>query len=550
MWSFLERLLDSSTFSPHGICLLWEPELIWLHVISDAIIAASYFSIPFALAILVSKRRDFQFGWMAWPFAAFILACGLTHVFSIYTLWVPIYGLEGLLKALTAVASIFTAVLLWPLIPLILAIPTEAQLREAHVALAEEERQRQRSEFLLERFREAEANESKIRQAQKMEAVGQLTGGIAPDFNNILTVITGTIDILAEAVTHNRQLTEITSLIRDAAERGASLTRHLLAFARKQPLQPSDVDVNALMVDTIELLRPTIGDHVDIDFHSAPDLPRALVDGNQLVTAIINLALNARDAMPKGGRLTIETRTAELKPSDVNGHDGLAAGDYVAIALTDNGRGIAEADLAKVFEPFFTTKDVGKGTGLGLSMVYGFVRQSNGHVVLDSEVGRGTRVMLYLPRAAVVSPAAVPERRQPDARGAREIVLVVEDDKLVRSYVLTQIESLGYTTLSANDGREALAVLDSGAPIDLLFTDVIMPGAMNGRDLATEARKRRPSLRVLFTSGYTDDAIDQDGKLEQGILFLAKPYSRAELARMLRVALREDEAVIAQEPAA
>ncbi|WP_342712953.1 ATP-binding protein [Bradyrhizobium sp. B124] len=541
--------MDSSTFSPHGICLLWEPELIWLHVISDAIIAASYFSIPFALAILVSKRRDFQFGWMAWPFAAFILACGLTHVFSIYTLWVPIYGLEGIVKALTAVASIFTAVLLWPLIPKILAIPTEAQLREAHVALAEEGRQRQRSEVLLERFREAEVNESRIRQAQKMEAVGQLTGGIAHDFNNIPTVITGTIDILAEAVAHNRQLTEITSLIRDAAERGASLTRHLLAFARKQPLQPSDVDVNALMVDTIELLRPTIGDHVDIDFRPAPDLPRALVDSNQLVTTIINLALNARDAMPKGGRLRIETRTAELKPSDVHGHDGLAAGDYVAIALIDNGQGIAEADLAKVFEPFFTTKDVGKGTGLGLSMVYGFVKQSNGHIALDSEVGRGTRVMLYLPRAAVLSPAVLPERRQPEVRGAQEIVLVVEDDRLVRSYVLTQIESLGYTTLSANNGGEALAVLDSGAPVDLLFTDVIMPGAMNGRELATEAERRRPGLRVLFTSGYTDDAIDQDGKLEQGILFLAKPYSRAQLARMLRVALRAEEAVIAREPA-
>ncbi|WP_050421946.1 ATP-binding protein [Bradyrhizobium tropiciagri] len=549
MWSFLERLLDSSTFSPHGICLLWEPELIWLHVISDAIIAASYFSIPFALAILVSKRRDFQFGWMAWPFAAFILACGLTHVFSIYTLWVPIYGLEGLLKALTAIASIFTAVLLWPLIPRILAIPTEAQLREAHVALAEEGRQRQHSEFLLERFREAEVNESKIRQAQKMEAVGQLTGGIAHDFNNILTVITGTIDILAEAVTHNRQLAEITALIRDAAERGASLTRHLLAFARKQPLQPSDVDVNALMVDTIELLQPTIGDHVDIDFRPMPDLPRALVDSNQLVTAIINLALNARDAMPKGGRLRIETRTAELKPSDVHGHDGLAAGDYVAIALIDNGQGITEADLAKVFEPFFTTKDVGKGTGLGLSMVYGFVKQSNGHIVLDSELGRGTRVMLFLPRAAAVSPAAVPELRQPEARGAREIVLVVEDDRLVRSYVLTQIESLGYTTLAANSGAEALAVLDSGAPVDLLFTDVIMPGAMNGRDLATEAERRRPGLRVLFTSGYTENAIDQDGKLEQGILFLGKPYSRAQLARMLRVALRERQTRLAQEPA-
>ncbi|MCC8940549.1 response regulator [Bradyrhizobium sp. Arg68] len=549
MWSFLERLLDSSTFSPHGICLLWEPELIWLHVISDAIIAASYFSIPFALAIVVSKRRDFQFGWMAWLFAAFILLCGLTHVFAIYTLWIPIYGLEGLLKAMTAIASIFTAVLLWPLIPKILAIPTEQQLREAHVALAEEGRQRQRQEFLLQRFREAEANESKIRQAQKMEAVGQLTGGIAHDFNNILTVITGTIDILAEAVTHNRQLVEITGLIRDAADRGASLTRHLLAFARKQPLQPTDVDVNALMVDTIELLRPTIGDQVEIDFRPAAGLPRALVDSNQLVTAIINLALNARDAMPKGGRLRIETGTAELKAADVHGHDRLAAGDYVAITLVDNGQGIAEADLAKVFEPFFTTKDVGKGTGLGLSMVYGFVKQSNGHIVLDSEVGRGTSVVLYLPRAAVISPAVAPERRQPNQRGAQEIVLVVEDDRLVRTYVLAQIESLGYTTLSASNGTEALAVLDSGAPVDLLFTDVIMSGAMNGRELATEALRRRPALRVLFTSGYTENAFDHDGRLDEGILFLAKPYSRAELARMLRIALREQETAAARVPA-
>ena len=549
MWSFLERLLDSSTFSPHGICLLWEPELIWLHVMSDAIIAASYFSIPFALAIVVSKRRDFRFGWMAWPFATFILACGLTHVFSIYTLWVPIYGIEGLLKALTAIASIVTAALLWPLIPKVLAIPTEAQLREAHVALAEEGRQRQRSEVQLQRFREAEANESKIRQAQKMEAVGQLTGGIAHDFNNILTVITGTIDILADAVTHNRQLAEITGLIREAAERGASLTRHLLAFARRQPLQPTDVDVNALIVDAIDLLRPTIGDHVDIDFRPAPGLPRALVDSNQLVTAIINLALNARDAVRKGGTLRIETCAAELKPADVHGHDGLVAGDYVAITLIDNGEGIAEADLAKVFEPFFTTKQVGKGTGLGLSMVYGFVKQSNGHIVLDSEVGRGTRVALYLPRAAVTSQAVLAQPRQPDLRGAQEIVLVVEDDRLVRSYVLTQIESLGYTTLSASNGPEALAVLESGAPVDLLFTDVIMPGLMNGRELATEAERRRPGLRVLYTSGYTENAIDHDGKLDEGILFLAKPYSRAELARMLRVALREGDVEVTREKA-
>jgi signal transduction histidine kinase/CheY-like chemotaxis protein len=543
MWSFLERLLDSSTLSPHGICLLWEPELIWLHVISDAIIAASYFSIPFALAIVVSKRRDFQFGWVAWLFAAFILACGLTHVFSIYTLWVPIYGIEGILKALTAIASIFTAVLLWPLIPKVLAIPTEAQLREAHIALEEEGRQRQRSELQLQRFREAEVNENKVRQAQKMEAVGQLTGGIAHDFNNLLTVITGTIDILAEAVAKDRQLSEIAGLIRDAADRGASLTRHLLAFARKQPLRPTDVDVNELMASTVELLRPTIGDQVELDFRPQDGLPSALVDSHQLATAIINLALNARDAMPKGGRLVIETRTARLEPADVHGYEGLTAGDYVAIAVSDTGHGIAEDDLAKVFEPFFTTKEVGKGTGLGLSMVYGFVRQSNGHITIESEAGKGTRVMLYLPQATASSQPAPGDRQLlQSAKGAQEIVLVVEDDKLVRSYVLAQIESLGYTTLSASNGPEALSVLDSGTPVDLMFTDVIMPGRMNGRELATEALKRRPGLRVLFTSGYSENAIDQDGKLEDGILFLGKPYSRAELARMLQVALREDEA--------
>ena len=234
MWAFLERLLDSSMFSPHGICLLWEPELIWLHVVSDAVIAASYFSIPFALAIVVSKRRDFQFGWIGRSFAAFIMACGLTHIFSIYTLWVPVYGIEGIVKAITAIASIVTAVILWPLIPKIIAIPSSAQLRQAYVALEEEGKQRRGAETLLQRFRETEATEMQIRQAQKMEAVGQLTGGIAHDFNNILTVITGTIEILADAVADRPELAGIAKLIDDAASRGAALTQHLLAFARKQ----------------------------------------------------------------------------------------------------------------------------------------------------------------------------------------------------------------------------------------------------------------------------------------------------------------------------
>ncbi len=399
MWSFLERLLDSSTLSPHGICLLWEPELIRLHVLSDAVIATSYFSIPFALAILVSKRRDFQFGWVAWAFATFILACGLTHVFSIYTLWVPIYGIEGIVKAITAAASIVTAVMLWPLIPRILAIPTTEQLREAYVALEEEGKQRRASETLLQRFRETEATETQIRQAQKMEAIGQLTGGIAHDFNNILTVITGTIEILGEEVADHQDLAEIAKLIADAAARGAGLTRHLLAFARKQPLQPMDVDVNLLMLDAIELLKPTIGALVHIDFVPGREVSAALVDPNQLTTAVLNLALNARDAMPKGGNLTIKTGNIELSDEDVKTCDGLAAGGYVTISLSDTGHGIAKSDLQKVVEPFFTTKEVGKGTGLGLSMVYGFVKQSGGHIAIESEKGRGTTVWIYLPEA-------------------------------------------------------------------------------------------------------------------------------------------------------
>jgi signal transduction histidine kinase/CheY-like chemotaxis protein len=540
MSSFLERLGDSSTLSPHGICLLWEPELIWLHVLSDAVIAASYFSIPFALAIIVSKRRDFQFGWVAWAFATFILACGLTHIFSIYTLWVPIYGIEGIVKAITAAASIVTAVMLWPLIPKVLAIPSAEQLHEAHVALEEEGKQRRASETLLQRFQEMEATETQIRQAQKMEAIGQLTGGIAHDFNNILTVITGTIEILGEGVADRPDLTEIAKLIADAAARGAGLTRHLLAFARKQPLQPIDVDVNQLMLDTIELLRPTIGGLVRIDFVPGRQVSAALVDPNQLTTAVLNLALNARDAMPHGGDLTIKTGNIALSGDDVKTFDGLAPGEYVTISLSDTGHGIAGPDLHKVFDPFFTTKEVGKGTGLGLSMVYGFVKQSGGHIAIESEKGRGTTVWIYLPKAEGAMVPVADQRISESPKGGHGKILVVEDDSLVRAYVVAQIQSLGYTTLSASDAQEALSVLRSSDPVDLLFTDVIMPGSMNGRELSIEALKLRPTLKVLYTSGYTENAIGEDGRLDPDVLLLAKPYSRADLARMIRLAMRVD----------
>ena len=380
------------------------------------------------------------------------------------------------------------------------------------------------------------AAEERFRQAQKMEAVGQLTGGVAHDFNNILTVITGTIEILADAVADKPQLAAIAKMIDEAAERGADLTRHLLAFARKQPLQPRETDVNELLLEASKLLRPTLGERIEIQAMLDEKVSAAHVDPNQLTTAILNLALNARDAMGGGGKLVLETRNVILDENYAKAHNEVTPGPYVLIAVSDTGSGIPAHLLDKVIEPFFTTKEVGKGTGLGLSMVYGFVKQSNGHIKIYSEEGHGTSIKIYLPPAVAgvdAVPAAEPERLE----GGHEVVLVVEDDPLVRNYVVAQVQSLGYATLSASNAAEAMAVLDNVKHIDLLFTDVIMPGAMNGRELAEAAVKKRPDLGVLFTSGYTENAIVHHGRLDSGVLLLAKPYRKADLARMLRMAL-------------
>src|SRR3984893_13595028 len=384
---------------------------------------------------------------------------------------------------------------------------------------------------------EKHAAEAQIRQAQKMEAVGQLTGGVAHDFNNILTVITGTIGILSDAVADRPPLVAIARMIDDAAERGASLTRHLLAFARKQPLQPRDVDVNALVLETAKLLHPTLGEHIEIAPLLEADAWTALVDPNQLSTAILNLALNARDAMPGSGKLTLETGNVYLDENYASMHSEVTAGNYVMIAVSDTGSGIRAGDLEKVFDPFFTTKEVGKGTGLGLSMVFGFVKQSNGHIKIYSEEGHGTTVKIYLPRATGLDQTDAEVQASSRVEGGNEIVLVVEDDALVRRYVITQIESLGYTTMEASNATEALNVIDNGDPIDLLFTDVIMPGPLNGRQLVEAALKRRPSLKTLYTSGYTENAIVHHGRLDSGVLLLAKPYRKSDLAKMMRTAL-------------
>ncbi len=383
------------------------------------------------------------------------------------------------------------------------------------------------------------AADLRLRQTQKMEAVGQLTGGIAHDLNNILTVITGTIEILTEGVADRPEFVTITKMIDEAACRGADLTQRLLAFARKQPLQPREVDVNALVREAANLLRPTLGEHVEVHLKLSGDASRALIDPSQFTNAFLNLALNARDAMASGGKLIIETGNAVLDDAYASMNSDVTAGNYVMVAMTDSGHGIPAGILDNVFEPFFTTKDVGKGSGLGLSMVYGFIKQSNGHIKIYSEEGHGTTVRIYLPPALGAAEPAKPAELAITSgmEGGHETILVVEDDQLVRTFVVDQIQSLGYRTLVAADAAEALAVLGGPDEIDLLFTDMIMPGSVNGRQLAAEALRQRALLKVLFTSGYSNEAIIHHGHLDAGVLLLAKPYRKSDLARMIRAAL-------------
>jgi signal transduction histidine kinase/CheY-like chemotaxis protein len=537
MLTLFGDILDMSTLIPHGASLLWKPELIWLNAISDTLIGGAFFAIAFVLGFFAWRRRDIQFGSVFLAFAIFIMVCGVTRLLSVLTLWVPAYGIEGVIKGFLALISVGIAAALLLLLPRILVLPSRNQLRQAYAQLEEEVKQRRSAEAMVKRFQEIEATESQVRQAQKMEAIGQLTGGVAHDFNNILTVITGTIEILDDAVKDRPHLAQITKMIGAAAARGADLTQHLLAFARRQPLQPRSVDVNALVIDAARLLRPTLGEQIEIESMLAHDSAPALIDPSQLSTAILNLALNARDAMPNGGKLTLETKNVVLDDDYAGMNSEVNPGNYVMIAVSDSGEGIPASLLEKVFEPFFTTKDVGKGSGLGLSMVYGFVKQSNGHIKIYSEEGHGTTVKLYLPRAAGIPDTLAAEAGISGIERGDESILIVEDDALVREYVVTQISNLGYDTLAASNAAEALAIIDGPERIDLLFTDVIIPGGMNGRQLAIEALTRRQGLKILYTSGYTENAIVHHGRLDAGVLLLPKPYLSSDLARMIRTAL-------------
>jgi signal transduction histidine kinase/CHASE3 domain sensor protein/CheY-like chemotaxis protein len=377
--------------------------------------------------------------------------------------------------------------------------------------------------------------ERQLHQSQKLDAIGKLTGGVAHDFNNMLTVISGNTETLVASLKQQPELQRVARLIDEAAERCAELIQHLLSFARRQPLQPRNVEINGAIADIAKLLRPTLGEQIQIETVLDQGPMTAHIDPSRLTNAVLNMAINARDAMPNGGKLLLETHRVVLDEAYAQANAEVRAGPYVMLAVSDTGTGMSADIQQKAFEPFFTTKEVGKGSGLGLSMVYGFVKQSGGHIKIYSEQGHGTTIKLYLLPGEGMIEAATPAT--PQAEGGAETIFVVEDDTMVRNFVTAQLQSLGYNTVAAADSRAALQLIEAGQAFDLLFTDVVIPGGMSGRELADEIARRRPGVKVLYTSGYTDNAIVHHGKLDDGVMLLTKPYRRNQLAEMIRKAL-------------
>ena len=393
---------------------------------------------------------------------------------------------------------------------------------------------RRTREFYAESERR-ELAEQALRQAQKMEAIGQLTGGVAHDFNNLLTIIIGNLGIAKRGVVEARAERALDNAL-TGAKRAAQLTQRLLAFSRQQPLNPRALDANKLILGMSDLLNRSLGENISLETISGAGLWTVEADAPELESTLLNLALNARDAMPDGGKLTIETSNAYLDDNYCRLHEGLTPGQYVLLAVSDNGAGMSAETIERAFDPFFTTKETGKGTGLGLSQVYGFVKQSAGHVKIYSELGEGTTVKLYLPRFHGEEPVTPPEEPAGSDRGRGETILVVEDDDGVRQYAAEILRDLNYQVIEAKDSAAALRLLEADKAFDLLLTDVVLPG-QNGRTLADEVKRRRPGAKVVFMTGYSRNAIVHQGRLDPGTELISKPLLEGVVARKIRQVL-------------
>ncbi len=687
MAEFLSGLF-AADYMPHGTCYLWDPAVLWLNVISDAIIALSYYAIPFLLFSFARQRRDLPFHWIFVAFGMFILACGTTHLMGVYTVWVPAYWADGVVKAVTAVSSAATFGLLVPLLPTLVSLPSPTQLAQANRALskeveerksAQEEVQRmnatleqriagrtaelrasnedlrdsaERYRFLAEampqivwtarpdgwldyfnqrwyeytgmtfeetqgwdwapvlhpddreeclarwrhavatgevyqveaRFRRASdgeyrwhlaraiprrgqsgevvqwvgtstdihdlkaatesferANhelreemarrqrlEEQLVQSQKMEAIGRLAGGVAHDFNNLLTGISGFSGLLLDDLDSQPRLAEYVREIQSAAGRAAALTNQLLAFSRRQVAQPRVIDVNKTVEELRKMLVRLIGEDVQLVTRLAPEPACVNIDPGQVDQILMNLAVNARDAMPAGGRLEIETAKVELGPDRISSHIGVPPGQYVMLAVSDTGSGMSPEVRQRLFEPFFTTKEMGRGTGLGLSIVYGIVKQNAGDILVYSEPGLGTVFKIYFPAAsAAVSVATEP--REAAAPSAGGTVLVVEDEQVVLKFASSVLERRGYNVLTAETPQQALEVsARHDGRIDLLLTDVVLPG-MSGHELAGILGGARLGLKVLYMSGYPQSHVSRHGLIGQEMAYLQKPFTSTAL---------------------
>jgi signal transduction histidine kinase len=516
--------LSNGSYAPHGASMAWRPDLLWSNVAADAVLALAYFSISLGLAALIRRRSDFAFGWMFWCFALFLMAGGLVHLMSIVTLWHPFYGLEAIIKAVTAAASIATAVALWPLVKKASSMPSRAQLSAANAEL--EALVKERDAALAQVHDQIEHRselEDALYQSQKLEAMGQLTGGIAHDFNNLLQAVAGNLELIARKPDDLDRVVGWSASALNAVERGRALTGQLLAFSSKQRIDLDSVRLAELVGGVKDLLERAVAPLGQVRVERIDPGLNVEADSLQLELALLNLAFNARDAMPHGGTLTVaaERRSGAVAPE-------LPTGDYVALTLTDTGTGMSSDVRARAAEPFFTTKGAGKGTGMGLAMALNVARQAGGSLAIDSEEGRGTTITLILRIATGQPRRIVGDDARSDARidltGCT--VALIDDDAQVRATLADTLRAAGATVREAVDGIAGLELVRSGRP-DLVVVDFAMPG-MTGADVVRQIRGEYPDLPVVLVTGFADS-----GKLNEvmaaDVAVLWKPFEAQEL---------------------